>query len=85
MRRSRAGADSHRPPQDERGAPTGPIYLLYALSGTAGLIYEVAWARSFTLYLGGLVPALTALLSAYLGGMAFGAWFAGRQVHQLGG
>ena len=50
------------------------------MSGGAALIYEVSWARLFTLHLGSLVPALSALLAAYLGGMAAGAWAAGRWV-----
>jgi len=57
---------------------------LYLLSGAAGIIYEVAWSRLFTLHLGGLVPALTALLAAYLGGMALGSALGGRWAQRPG-
>jgi spermidine synthase len=50
---------------------------LFLVSGSAGLVYEVAWSRLLTLQLGGLVPALSALLAAYLGGMALGGWLGG--------
>lgn len=53
------------------------LLLLFLVSGSAGLVYEVAWSRLFTLHLGGLVPALSALLAAYLGGMALGGWLGG--------
>ncbi len=40
------------------GPRTGLPLALYFVSGAAGLTYEIAWARLFTLHLGGLVPAL---------------------------
>jgi spermidine synthase len=50
----------------------------YGASGTAALIYEVAWTRLFTLELGHTVAASSTVLAAFMGGLALGAWLAGR-------
>jgi spermidine synthase len=57
----------------------GPVALAAILSGAAGLVYEVGWARAFALRLGGQVPVLTGLLATFLGGLALGAWIGGRR------
>lgn len=51
---------------------------LYAGSGAAALIYEVAWTRMLTLQLGHTVAAASTVLAAFMGGLAFGASLAGR-------
>src|SRR6266850_2247138 len=50
---------------------------LYAASGAAALIYEVAWTRLLTLQLGHTVAAASTVLAAFMGGLALGAWLAG--------
>src|SRR6185436_20052046 len=50
----------------------------YAASGAAALIYQVAWTRLFTLQLGHTVAASSTVLAAFMGGLAVGAWAAGR-------
>src|SRR4051812_40914138 len=52
--------------------------LLYAASGAAALVYEVAWTRQLTLQLGHTVAAASTVLAAFMGGLAVGAWIAGR-------
>ena len=52
--------------------------VCYGASGTAALIYEVAWTRLFTLELGHTVAASSTVLAAFMGGLALGAWLAGR-------
>src|SRR5690349_2245463 len=57
-----------------------PVYLLLALcffvSGAAGLIYQVAWSRYLSLFLGHTSYAIVAVLAAFMGGLAIGnAWF----------
>src|SRR2546422_2472641 len=52
--------------------------LLYAASGAAALIYEVAWTRLLTLQMGHTVAAASTVLAAFMGGLAIGAAFAGR-------
>src|SRR5829696_5704300 len=51
--------------------------LLYAASGAAALVYEVAWTRQLTLQLGHTVAAASTVLAAFMGGLAVGAWVAG--------
>jgi spermidine synthase len=50
---------------------------LYASSGAAALVYEVAWTRLLTLQLGHTVAAASTVLAAFMGGLALGAWAAG--------
>jgi len=56
----------------------GPFLLLFAVSGAAALIYEVVWTRLLTLHLGHGLAAASAVLAAFMGGLAVGAGFAGR-------
>ncbi len=52
--------------------------LLYTASGAAALVYEVTWTRLLTLQLGHTVAAASTVLAAFMGGLALGAWLAGR-------
>jgi spermidine synthase len=51
---------------------------LYLLSGAAALLYEVAWLRLLTMTMGHTTGAVGAVLAAFMGGLAIGAWVAGR-------
>src|SRR5437762_9418327 len=53
---------------------------LYAASGAAALVYEVVWTRMLALQLGHTVAAASTVLAAFMGGLAIGAWIAGRVV-----
>jgi spermidine synthase len=60
-------------------SPGRRIFLiLYAASGAAALVYEVTWTRLLTLQLGHTVAAASTVLAAFMGGLALGAWLAGR-------
>ncbi len=52
--------------------------LVYGVSGAAALVYEVSWTRLLTLQLGHTVAAASTVLAAFMGGLAIGAWVAGR-------
>jgi spermidine synthase len=54
--------------------------LLYFLSGSAALLYEVVWLRLLTLSMGHTAGAVGTVLAAFMGGLAAGAWVAGRAV-----
>ncbi|MFO7769694.1 MAG: fused MFS/spermidine synthase [bacterium] len=59
------------------------VWAAFFLSGAAGLVYEVVWARYLDLILGGTAYAHTMVLAAYMGGMALGAWFFGRLADRM--
>ncbi len=54
------------------------FYLLFAVSGFAGLIYESIWTGYLKLMLGHAAYAQTAVLALFMGGMAAGAWVVSR-------
>ena len=56
---------------------TRPFVGLYFLSGAAALLYEVAWMRLLTMTLGHTTAAVGAVLAAFMGGLAAGAWAGG--------
>jgi spermidine synthase len=55
----------------------------YACSGLAGLIYEVAWVRTLTLYMGHTTAATSTVVAAFMGGMAAGSAIGGRVAARL--
>ncbi len=57
--------------------------FLYMASGAAALVYEVVWTRLLTLQLGQTVAATSTVLAAFMGGLAVGAWVAGRFSREL--
>lgn len=56
------------------------IFLLFFLSGIAGLIYEVVWAKHLSLFLGNTTQAHTIVLATFMGGLAAGYFLFGRIV-----
>ncbi|HUT92433.1 MAG TPA: fused MFS/spermidine synthase [Thermoguttaceae bacterium] len=53
-------------------------FALFALSGAAGLIYEIVWVRQLTLVLGASTYAVTTVLAVFMAGLGFGAWLVGK-------
>jgi spermidine synthase len=58
--------------------PTLLVSACLLASGAVALVYEVVWARLLGLVMGHTAYALSAILTSFLGGLALGAWFAGR-------
>jgi len=54
------------------------LYNLFFLSGVSALIYELIWQRLLHLVLGVSTLAVSAVLAAFMGGLALGAWLFGR-------
>jgi spermidine synthase len=50
----------------------------FVLSGATGLIYEVLWARMLGLVFGATTFAISAVLAAFMGGLALGSALAGK-------
>jgi spermidine synthase len=54
------------------------VYAIFVLSGAAGLIYEIVWARQLVLVFGNTTQAVSAILTGFFGGMAIGSFVGGR-------
>lgn len=61
------------------------VLSLFAVSGAAALIYEVVWTRLLTLHMGHGLAAASAVLAAFMGGLAAGAGAAGRYASRFSG
>lgn len=72
--------------QTPDSVPTGTarvFYLLFALSGAAGLIYQVLWIRAFTAVFGATAEAAAAILAAFFLGLAVGSDLFGRLADRI--
>jgi spermidine synthase len=54
------------------------VFVLFFVSGAAGLVYQVVWSRLLNEVFGVSAYAVTAVLAAFLGGLALGSWTLGR-------
>ncbi len=59
------------------------ILDIFILSGAAGLIYEVVWARQLVLVFGNTTQAVSAILTGFFGGMAIGSAVGGRYADRV--
>jgi spermidine synthase len=59
------------------------LYILFLCSGAAGLIYELVWVRELIFVFGGTTYAITTVLVAFMAGLGFGSYFAGRWCYRL--
>ncbi|MBT8077310.1 MAG: spermidine synthase, partial [Gammaproteobacteria bacterium] len=74
-------SDSERSPRPRQltfAAPRGLYFLIFAISGFAGLIYESIWSHYLKLFLGHAAYAQSLVLIIFMGGMAAGAWISSR-------
>ncbi len=58
-------------------------FLCFFLSGASGLVFEVIWTRMLTLVFGASTPAISTVLSAFMGGLALGSFLFGRFADRL--
>jgi len=56
----------------------GLVVAIFILSGAAGLMYEIVWARQLVLVFGNTTQAVSTILTGYFGGMAIGSFLGGR-------
>lgn len=52
--------------------------LLFFLSGTTGLVYQLLWVRVLYQTFGSTIQSITTVVAAYMGGLGLGAWLLGR-------
>ena len=60
------------------------ILVLFFLSGTCTLVYEIVWVRMLVLVFGTSVYAVSTVLSAFMAGLALGSALFGRLVDRRG-
>ncbi len=59
------------------------LYGLFAVSGFCGLIYESIWSHYLRNYLGHAAHGQSVVLVIFVGGLALGAWLAGRSTERM--
>lgn len=69
-----------KPDQSRLTSAAARLYLLFFLSGAAGVGYQLVWTKMFTAGLGHEMSALVAVVSAFFGGVALGAWALDRRI-----
>ncbi len=62
--------------RESRSALVGSLFVV---SGSLGLIYQVAWFKYLSLFLGNTTHAQTIVLATFMGGLAIGATLWGRR------
>ena len=60
------------------------LYIIFFLSGVAGLGYQMVWTRMFAVGLGHEMPSVLAVVAAFFGGLAIGAWLLDGPVSRSG-
>src|SRR5258708_10636767 len=59
--------------------PRSVFFLLFTVSGFAGLVYESLWSHYLRLFLGPAASAQTLGPGLFMGGMAIGSWLCSRR------
>jgi len=67
-----------------RASPRGPRYIgaVFFASGAAALVFELAWLRLFVNVFGHTTYSTSAVLAAFMGGLALGGWIFGRRAER---
>ncbi len=60
------------------------VYGWFFVSGMAALIYQVVWARQLELIFGSTLFAVSAILSAFMAGLALGSFYLGKLADRKG-
>ncbi|MGD0540216.1 MAG: spermidine synthase, partial [Tepidisphaeraceae bacterium] len=59
------------------------LCLLFLISGSSGLIYEVVWLRMLSRTLGSTVYATSTILAVFMAGLALGSFVFGRYADRV--
>src|SRR5688572_22869036 len=60
--------------------PRAALLILFFLTGATALGYQLVWAKMLANGFGHEMPAVLAVVAAFMGGMALGARFLGRAI-----
>jgi predicted membrane-bound spermidine synthase len=56
------------------------LFLMFVVSGSCGLVYQVVWLRLAFASFGVVTPVLSLLISVFMAGLALGSWAGGRSI-----
>src|SRR5436190_16223971 len=59
------------------------LAICFLFSGATGLVYEVVWARMLGLVFGATTMAISAVLAAFMGGLALGSAVAAKRIARI--
>ena len=54
------------------------IYLIFALSGSCALVYEILWSKYLSLTFGNTMIAVSVVAATFMAGLALGSFLLGR-------
>jgi spermidine synthase len=63
--------------------PTFGVYVIFTLSGSAALVYQIIWARWLTLVFGSTTCSISVVLGSFMLGLALGSWVVGRRLGRI--
>jgi spermidine synthase len=66
-----------------RHPPAILVGLAFTVSGFTSLMLEVVWSKALSRMLGSTLHSVSTVVAAYLGGLALGAYLAGRWSHRV--
>ena len=59
------------------------VYLIFVLSGSTALTYQIIWARWMALVFGSTTASVSIVLSSFMLGLALGSWLVGRWMPRI--
>lgn len=74
------GQNADASPIEEGAPPYGLMLLVAGLTGLASFVYEIGWIRMLSLVLGSSTHSFELMLSAFIAGLACGAWWIKRRI-----
>lgn len=57
--------------------------VLFFLSGSCGLIYEIVWVKLLGLHFGNSSWSISTVIAAFMAGLGLGSWWCGKIVHKI--
>jgi spermidine synthase len=81
---SRSADEAPSPPRarSDFGTRAG-VYLVFTVSGSAALVYQIIWARWLGLIFGNTTASVSVVLASFMLGLALGSWLAGRLLTRI--
>lgn len=59
------------------------LLIIFAVSGTAALVYEITWIRPLSLIFGTTIYAVSTIVASFILGLALGSWVGGKYTDRM--